>query len=402
MSRPLALTLPLSGSRLIEASAGTGKTYTISALYLRLVLGHGGEHAFGRALLPPDILVVTFTEAATQELRDRIRARLVEAAHVFRSESEPDPLLEQLRSDYPEHAWPQCARQLDIAAQWMDEAAVSTIHGWCQRMLREHAFDSGSLFEQTLQTDQRALQAEVVRDYWRTHCYPLSGGPLNWVAEHWRDPDTLAGQLVAGTDAMAVDPDQALSALLAAPLAQREATLAALKAPWPAWCDELQQQLEAAYENKQFDRQKLNQKRLKDWFDDLRDWAADDSASFPLSDAAYNRLSPQGLSEIWKAGSPPTHPGLDALAALPAALAALPDPATNALLHASAWVSARLEREKLRRAEMGFDDMLTRLDAALARNPQLAAVIRRQFPVALIDEFQDTDPLQYRIFDTVY
>jgi len=74
------LDFPLHGSRLIEASAGTGKTFTIALLYVRLVLGHGGDAAFKQALTPPQILVVTFTDAATQELRDRIRARLNEAA----------------------------------------------------------------------------------------------------------------------------------------------------------------------------------------------------------------------------------------------------------------------------------------------------------------------------------
>ena len=104
VERPLALEFPLYGSRLIEASAGTGKTYTIAALYIRLILQHGiaSETAFTRALLPPEILVVTFTEAATQELRDRVRAKLVEAAQVFREEQEqPEPLLELLRDDYP-------------------------------------------------------------------------------------------------------------------------------------------------------------------------------------------------------------------------------------------------------------------------------------------------------------
>ena len=72
---------PLYGSRLIEASAGTGKTYTIALLYVRLVLGHGAQNAYARALSPPEILVVTFTDAATQELRDRIRVRLREAAN---------------------------------------------------------------------------------------------------------------------------------------------------------------------------------------------------------------------------------------------------------------------------------------------------------------------------------
>ena len=97
------LRFPLWGSRLIEASAGTGKTYTIAALYLRLVLQHGGEQAFGRPLAPPDILVVTFTDAATQELRDRIRHRLSEAAQLFAQDPEDaygdervDPLLAQV------------------------------------------------------------------------------------------------------------------------------------------------------------------------------------------------------------------------------------------------------------------------------------------------------------------
>nr|WP_269077672.1 UvrD-helicase domain-containing protein [Dickeya poaceiphila] len=77
------LRFPLSGSRLIEASAGTGKTFTIAMLYVRLVLGHGSEQAFSRPLTPPEILVVTFTDAATRELRDRIRARLAQAAGYF-------------------------------------------------------------------------------------------------------------------------------------------------------------------------------------------------------------------------------------------------------------------------------------------------------------------------------
>ena len=108
---------------------------TISALYLRLILGHGGDAAFREPLLPPQILVVTFTDAATRELRDRIRARLVEAATVFRGDAQGDDLLRELRSDFAQTQWDECARRLELAAQWMDEAAVSTIHGWCQRCL---------------------------------------------------------------------------------------------------------------------------------------------------------------------------------------------------------------------------------------------------------------------------
>ncbi len=118
--------------------------------------------------------------------------RLAEAARFFRDEiPATDALIAQLRDEYPVEHWPACANRLDIAAQWMDEAAVSTIHGWCQRMLREHAFDSGSLFTQTLETDHSELLGEVLRDYWRLFCYKMHGDALNWVRANWGGPATL-------------------------------------------------------------------------------------------------------------------------------------------------------------------------------------------------------------------
>ena len=166
------LTFPLHCARLIEASAGTGKTYTIAALYLRLVLGHGRENAFCRPLTPPEILVVTFTNAATEELRDRIRSRLAEAAAYFRGQGMGDEYLQALRCDYDAVQWPVCARMLDQAAQWMDESAIHTIHAWCQQMIRQHAFDSGGLFDLELAPSDRELMEEAACDYWRSHFYP--------------------------------------------------------------------------------------------------------------------------------------------------------------------------------------------------------------------------------------
>ncbi len=400
--RPLALTFPLHGSRLIEASAGTGKTFTISALYLRLILGHGGEAAFREALLPPQILVVTFTDAATRELRDRIRARLVEAASVFRGDAQGDDLLRELRGDFVQTQWDECARRMELAAQWMDEAAVSTIHGWCQRMLREHAFDSGSLFSQTLETDHSELLAEVVRDYWRQHCYPLQDASLQWVAGVWGTPTGLGGRLRPLLSEEGEIAAQSLGELLDNALQQREQALAELKSPWLAWADELQLLLDAAVAAKQVDGKKIQARFYNPWLAKLREWAGSEEPRLDLG-TGFARLTPDGLAEAWK-GEVPAHPALDAMAVLKAQLDALPDPAEAALRHAAAWVRQRFDREKRQRAEMGFDDMLVRLDAALqgSNGPRLAEVIRRQFPVALIDEFQDTDPLQYRIFDTLY
>ena len=404
---PLALAFPLRGSQLIEASAGTGKTFTISALYLRLILGHGGvESGFGRELLPPQILVVTFTDAATKELRDRIRTRLAEAARYFRGEIDaPDALVEELRDQFAPEQWAACAGRLDIAAQWMDEAAVSTIHGWCQRMLREHAFDSGSLFTQTLETDHSDLLGEVLRDYWRLFCYPMHGDALNWVRANWSGPAALMPRVRAlfGSSRQPANAEQTPAQMIEACLLERRQALVQLKAPWLQWAQELREICLQGVASKTVDGRKMQARYFEPWFEKLSAWAADEDQEQLDLGTGFTRLTPDGMAEAWK-GVAPQHPGLDAMPGLKAALDALPSPDAAVLQHAAHWVSVRFEEEKRRRAEMGFDDMLLRLDSALQADggDRLATLIREQFPVALIDEFQDTDPVQYRIFETIY
>ncbi|KAF1008105.1 MAG: RecBCD enzyme subunit RecB [Pseudomonas fluorescens] len=405
-TQPLALTFALNGSQLIEASAGTGKTFTISALYLRLVLGHGDETSgFGRELLPPQILVVTFTDAATKELRERIRIRLAEAARFFRDEIEaPDALIADLRSQYSREQWPACANRLDIAAQWMDEAAVSTIHSWCQRMLREHAFDSGSLFTQTLETDHSDLLGEVLRDYWRLFCYPMQGDALNWVRDNWGGPAALMSRVRALFASLRPHEETREPAeLITACLQERRQALVVLKAPWQQWATELRDICLQAVAAKAVDGRKMQARYFEPWFEKISAWATDESAEQLDIGTGFIRLTPEGMAEAWK-GDAPHHPGLDAMVGLKASLDALPTPDAAVLQHAAGWVSKRFEEEKRRRAEMGFDDMLVRLDTALHTEggDRLAGVIREQFPVALIDEFQDTDPVQYSIFDSIY
>ena len=406
MTRPLALTFPLRGSQLIEASAGTGKTFTISALYLRLVLDHGGEaSAFGRELLPPQILVVTFTDAATKELRDRIRTRLAQAAQFFRDEiPAPDDLVRQLREDYPDSQWPACASKLDAAAQWMDEAAVSTIHGWCQRMLREHAFDSGSLFTQSLETDHSELLGEVVRDYWRQYCYGMVGDTLTWVREHWKSPASLLARVRALlSGAQPLDEAAHPGHHIESGLQRRLEELSRIKQPWAEWVEQVRALLLQGIADKAVDARKLQPRYFEPWLQGLADWHADPNLHTLDIGKGFERLTPEGIAEAWKT-DPPSHEAFEAMLTLRDRLKGLPDPGADALQHAAAWIAHRFEHEKRRRAEMGFDDMLLRLNAALRGNAgeALAEVIRTQFPVALIDEFQDTDPIQYTIFERIY
>lgn len=183
------LRLPLQGERLIEASAGTGKTFTIAALYLRLLLGLGGNAAFPRPLSVEELLVVTFTEAATAELRGRIRTNIHELRIACLRQSTDNPLYASLLEEIADKQ--QAAQWLLLAERQMDEASVFTIHGFCQRMLSLNAFESGMLFEQQLIEDESVLRYQACADFWRRHCYPLPRDIAEAVHALWKGPEAL-------------------------------------------------------------------------------------------------------------------------------------------------------------------------------------------------------------------
>lgn len=410
------LRLPLQGKWLIEASAGTGKTWTIAALYLRLVLGHGtAGSGFGRPLPPEQILVMTFTRAATRELSERIRTRLVDAAQCFRGECPPaedDAFLQQLLADHPPGAVREgAAWRLATAAQAMDDAAVLTIDAWCQRMLREHAFDSGQGFDDELLAEETPLQLQAARDFWRQQVYPLPATALDGVLALWPNPDALKTAVFSSQRAQpqsTLPADTSLAALYDRLHAQQQAALRALKTTHAATIAEMRDWLLPLLQSADCP---LNKKSyapgsVQRWFDALNAWLNDPAQLHPaLKGDDWDKLTPQGLRNRCNKGRQVNPPAaFERVAELRAGLAALPDPAPALQAFAAAQVQSRLRELKAAAGQLGFHDLLERLDAALAgpRGAQLRTRILQQYPVALIDEFQDTSALQFQVFDRLY
>ena len=413
MSRPLELlSFPLRGSHLIEASAGTGKTYTLAALYLRLVLGHGDDNSFHEPLLPPDILVVTFTEAATRELRDRIRQRLTDAARVFSGvDAEADPFLRALRDSVPPAQRGRQAARLRAAAQWMDDAAIYTIHGFCQRMLRQHAFDSGSLFTLELTPDEEQLLATATNDYWRTFCLALDQHQASWLAQTYSSPEQLLHALRPLLNSAGSLPrtEMPFAQLLDHWIKDYLQAIEDLKNRWREWTQQLLPLFEAAWEDGRLSKSKPSRSAsIRGWLEKLLDWCNDpDDISKPaaITDASLNAFSRDPLQAAGKdIDALLMHPAIDRFNELANPAAQLPGLAPRLLPHACHWIAARLTQSKHQQALIGFDDMLRHLHNALsgAQGDALAQQIRRQYPFALIDEFQDTDPVQYGIFRQIY
>ena len=417
MLKPLnPLTLPLKGLQVIEASAGTGKTWTLAALYVRLVLGHvppGCAPAAG--LYPPQILVMTFTDAATAELRGRIRERLSQAARFFRQSAQGQPddagvddFLRALRSDMDAYQWLACAHRLDMAAQWMDDAAIFTIHGWSSRMLRTHAFDSASLFQQSRVEDSDRLKLIAVQDYWRKWFYPLSGEQLGALHSIGKTPEDLF-QKLRQLWALEDRAPRERSELPPAP----DVVIRDWE-QWQARFVDLEGRAHAACTASVIGllTEAIAAKKLKsyrtDWPSKLADWAQGESIALMTK---KNRTATQTLLQRFSLGT------LLALgwsgASDQSAFADIEnlshhldqEPQVDDLLlaHAALQIGAAYRLAKSSLAQFDFSDLLQHLYHALqAPDGRLAAAIRQEFPVALVDEFQDTDPWQYGALSKIY
>ena len=160
------LNSPLEGMNLIEASAGTGKTFTIAGLFLRLILEKG--------FLVDEILVVTFTEGATAELKERIRSGLQAALTAITKGRRGDEAFIQGLVRRHEESRLRALGRLEEALRQFDDAAIHTIHGFCGRILQENAFETGLPFGMELTADEEKVREEILLDFWRRHVSQIS------------------------------------------------------------------------------------------------------------------------------------------------------------------------------------------------------------------------------------
>ena len=154
MSNEIANRIKFTGVQLIEASAGTGKTYTICNLVILLLLGRGKDRSGPLAI--DEILILTFTIAATDELKTRVRRRVLEAKRAFEIPSQ-DLFLRNLVEASSDK---QRDKQLLVSAlRMVDQASVYTIHGFCAKVLKEYPFECGSFFNQEV-SDEKSISKE--------------------------------------------------------------------------------------------------------------------------------------------------------------------------------------------------------------------------------------------------
>ena len=383
---------PLDGTNLIEASAGTGKTYAIAGLFLRLLLE--------KHMAPSEILVMTYTVAATEELRDRIRRKIRAALDALAGSGTKDQFLGDLVSGLADRK--DARDRLREALRSFDEAPIFTIHSFCQRMLGENAFESGSPFDTELLPDERGLREEIVRDFWRRHFYEAPVEFVHYARGRCKGPASFVSLLRAAPlrpDARII-PEAPPSAFRS--LEALRDSFAGLRKAW----FESRAGVETAFHDEGLNKKQYGRpERFVVAMDTFlaRPWAA-----LPLS-SDLMKFSPDALAKAAKKGhSAPTHLFFERFRDFEAAVQALAVEMEGQIRFLRCelfrYVRQELATRKWRRNLRSYDDLLTDLRKALgsAEAGVLSGAIRKKYRAALIDEFQDTDPVQFAIFESVF
>jgi exodeoxyribonuclease V beta subunit len=398
-TRELGLRIPVTGVQLIEASAGTGKTFTVATLYARLVIE--------QRLPVPCLLAVTYTEAAAKDLRDKLRERLASAAAMLdagdaavlatRDGERADAAATRtlLREALARgEAFPALRQRLRAAAAQMDLAPIHTIHGFCQRALREHALAAGQpLAPRTLLTNEASLRREVAVEFWRLRA--ADADAIGRLLALWNSPEKLAEALpeLLGFDT-----------LLPVPVAvDMRAARRRFADAFEAGGEDAHELLRAADERKEVSTTLAKPDVLDAVWGALHRWT-----NAPLDgDPRVPGLCNYGARVLAtrkgraKLAFKPDHPFYAAVDAFVDAQEAARVAAVHEVV---AFARRRLAELKRERELIGFDDLIRDLADALEGpgGEALAQALRQQYAVALVDEFQDTDPRQWRIFRRLF
>ncbi len=420
------LDVPVDGTNLIEASAGTGKTYGIAALFARLVV---------LEQMPVEqILVVTFTKAATAELKTRLRRRLDGILRLLECDEwfadAPDKVSDGLRSHigqaFPDDGFilpllekalakepqPRLKLRLKAAVAGFDAASVYTIHGFCQRLLRDYAFYCGAPFDVELDEDGEDRMLVPAQDFWRENVSENKA-----LARLVVDRGLTPQKVLDGIGRFANRP----YLVFRRPECGLEQAQAAAQVCW----DELRKEGRlAAIETlfwrirPQLNGNSYKEDTFKNKFAALNGLLENEAVpSEKLAEILVNSkgegvFSPEFVeSKIKKNGvvGDDDKAALALLDNLHAACADVQTAAADCLIRLQLDLldhlnTALAERKKTQR-ERSFGDLLLDVYAALttgAHAEALASAAAGNWQAALIDEFQDTDPLQYEIFRRIF
>lgn len=405
-----ALTIPLNISALIEASAGTGKTYTIANLFVRLLLKDEDNR---KPLNINEILVVTFTTLATQELRDRIRKRLAEVAKLFgdyksgkSTALEQDqaflfPLYQKVIEQDPDLS--ETLLRLSIAEKEIDLANIFTIDSFCQKMLFQFAFDSGVPFDIELNPDENELVTRLNHEMWREQCYPLKQEYAKVIYQGYKTPDKLLWKIKPYLYQNLPENNQLITAHSLNDLFDiLNQHIQKIKKQWQQNQQEIIRFLQ---QEENLNRRSYRSDLILKWAEQVSEWADSTTLAIPEN---FSRFCQRGLDNP-KARKNAEQPIENTIFAENETALTVYEQQFGSIYHCLEYhflnqLRQKLAQYKLTHKDRTFKDIQILFNQALksTQGESLINQIQNLYQFAMIDEFQDTDQDQYEIFSQLF
>jgi len=383
-----------AGPHLVEASAGTGKTTWMVATAVRLLLRD--QRVKAHVERPERLLAVTFTRAATAELKERLREQLHRVKRVSEDEAALDH--EKWISPMLKDGGAAMKERLAALLLSLDRLTVTTIHGFCTGVLEEFAFECGVPVGLRFLEDLSSYLDEAVADEWRTLTWER--GPASEIllkaSKPFTPKDLEKGAAVVRQAIGAERPARVNRATLRD---EAERTLDALIAAFDV--DHLRQYIKQVKFNKGGPTlESLNELEAA--------VAERQRAGTPIQPALLAIWSRENVSATTRKPSADNKHRIDSepFHDYGSSASAAAEHACNTLRQdAILSVVDRMESAMARDRVAGFDDMIAMVERAVTdptNGPRLRRALSDRFDAVLVDEFQDTDWAQWRIFSTTF
>jgi len=385
-------TVDLKGTHLIEAGAGTGKTYNIAALYLRLLLE--------KDLTIDEILVVTFTNTATCELKKRIRDKILKANLSLQADG-------SFKSDefefiHTDSGYQQIKSKLTESIREFDNAAIFTIHGFCNRILNEYSFETGGSFNAELMTDQSSIVMNAVEEFWRKEVYRAPTLFVKYLYSQNYTPAKLASlaRLTSHFPDIIIKPEK-YKDYQSLPVDYLNDSFEILKSEW-----QNQKQVLSEYlvNGKALNRNMYRANTIKSLILHLETYLDNNSPDILFN--KHRLLTRSKINQaIKKDFEPPEFRFFDLFEDYLQIYHKFTTERLGSFKYNFLnYCGNEIKLKKRAQNAIFYDDQLDHVYQALSQpsGKYLSHQLSKRYRAALVDEFQDTDSIQYEIFKRLF
>ncbi|QJC33867.1 exodeoxyribonuclease V subunit beta [Enterobacteriaceae endosymbiont of Donacia provostii] len=386
------------GQYLIEASAGTGKTFTIIIIYLRMILGLHQKNFNIKPLNVEQILVVTFTDLATQDLYNKIKHSIsLLKIGCIQKKSKYD-IIDNIIKDIKDY---EIAYDLLLKAEKnIRNASIYTIHSFCQKILNLKNYEIYDYFlNKKIINNEIFLQKKAVIIFWKKYLYNLSKEIVKVILLFWKTPDDLLKSLLPFLSQHKLPiikyPFKYKNIYLQ--FNKNKTYIINIKKYWIKYRHNIINIINKSNVNKHI----YNKKFLLYWINIINEWSIKKTQNYFFPAELYRFSQEILINNTINKINPPIYILFKYIDIFIKKIINLKE---LIIVKAIRYINKYIYKKKINNKEISFDDLLKILNKSLYTEPgiKIAKDIRKLFPVILIDEFQDTDIQQYNIFKKIY